>query len=115
MSKIPTAPPGTKAAGRRLWHEVLGRFELDQHEQALLREAVRVVDLLDVLSGIVIAEGPLVDGRVHAAVVEQRQQRIVLARLIASLRLPDDADERPQRRGSARGTYRKPLHVVDGA
>jgi len=48
----------------------------------------------------------------HPAIVESRQQSIVLTRLLASLRLPvgDDADlagnmRRPQRREAARGSY----------
>ncbi|MFC5208610.1 hypothetical protein ACFPM0_18860 [Pseudonocardia sulfidoxydans] len=45
------------------------------------------------------------DGRVHPAVIEARQQRLTLARLVASLRVPDDGDVRPQRRGAARGFY----------
>ena len=36
--------------------------------------------------------------------VEARQQSIVLARLIAALRIPDAEDNRPQRRG-VRGAY----------
>jgi len=46
------------------------------------------------------------DGKAHPALVESRQQRIVFARLLAALRLPDDQHgERPQRR-QVRGVYR---------
>ncbi len=44
----------------------------------------------------------------HPAIVEARQQSIVLTRLLASMRLPvGDEDDltRPQRRGGARGAY----------
>jgi hypothetical protein len=45
----------------------------------------------------------------HPALIEARQQALVLSRLIASLRLPSgDVDEdlkRPQRRGASRGSY----------
>ncbi len=85
---------------------MLGRFELDEHELALLREAVRTASQLDALDAEVRAAGVLLDGKAHPALVEARQQRIVLARLVASLRLPeDDAGVRPQRRGAARGSY----------
>lgn len=116
-SKIPRVPAGTGAAGRRLWADVLGRYELEEHELALLREMVRTVDLLDELEARVREDGLMVTGpaltqRVHPAAVEARQQKIALARLSASLRLPagEEGDQqrgarRPQRRSGARGVY----------
>jgi hypothetical protein len=98
-----------------LWSSVAGDFELDEHETVLLVEAVRTVDLLDDLQAAVRRDGPLIDSpqgpRAHPAVVEARQQRIALARLLAALRLPigDEAEQsasaRPQRRAGVRGTY----------
>jgi hypothetical protein len=110
----PRAPKGTRVGGRRLWAEVTERFELDAHELALLVEAVRTVDQLDALHQLTEAEGLVVDGktgpRAHPALVESRQLRIALARLLAVLRLPSgdegDLDERRrQRRVGARGVY----------
>ena len=115
---IPRAPEGARTAGKRLWKAVLSDFELAEHELALLRQAVRVADLCDQLQAVVEAEGPVlrVDGqpRTHPAVVELRQQRIVLARLVVALRVPlgdQEADgastgeaSRLQRRG-VRGFY----------
>lgn len=112
---IPKAPEGAGPAGKRLWRAVLADFELAEHELVLLRQAVRVADLCDQLQAVVEAEGPVlrVDGqpRTHPAVVELRQQRIVLARLVVALRVPlgdqeQDAGEatRLQRRGT-RGFY----------
>ena len=114
---IPRAPEGARTAGKRLWKAVLSDFELAEHEMALLRQAVRVADLCDQLQAVVEAEGPMlrVDGtpRTHPAVVELRQQRIVLARLVVALRVPlgdqeQDAGSgeptRLQRRGT-RGFY----------
>ena len=103
--KLPAAPRGAGPSGRALWRQVLSRYELDEHELVLLREAVRTVDQLDDLAAAVTADGVLVDGKAHPALVEARQQRVVLARLLASLRLPEDDAGRPQRRGAARGTY----------
>ena len=54
---------------------------------------------------IAAAETLTPKGKAHPALVEARQQQIVLARLIASLRIPDADDEQPQRRGAARGAY----------
>jgi hypothetical protein len=113
---LPKAPEGAGEHGSALWAEVVESWELDEHELALLREAVRTVDMLDRLHALVEAEGPVVDGgkagrKVHPALVEARQLKIALARLLAALRLPDgeDGDEgqgRRQRRVGARGTYR---------
>ncbi len=111
-------PAGCKAEGRRLWRAVLGRFDLDEHELTLLRQAVRMADVCDDLQRIVDDEGPLtvVSGvvRAHPALVELRQQRIVLARLVVALRVPlgeeeahgddDTPAQRLQRRG-IRGVY----------
>jgi hypothetical protein len=77
---------------------------------ALLVQACRLVDLLDGLHAVVERDGPVLtapDGavRVHPAVVEARQGRIALARLVAALRLPGEDDVRPQRRVGVRGVY----------
>jgi hypothetical protein len=112
------APAGLAVPGRRLWASVVDRYELDEHERALLVEAVRTVDLLDRLDREVRRDGPTIDTpqglRAHPAAVEARQQRITLARLISALRLPEDdaghkpAAGRPQRRAGARGVYALP-------
>lgn len=111
------APAGLKAPGRRLWQEIAGGFELDEHELALLREMCRTADVLDTLDEIVRREGAIVAGshggqKAHPALVEARQQRIALARLTAVLRLPQGEEDhdvapgrRTQRRGGARGVY----------
>jgi hypothetical protein len=111
------APAGLSAPGRRLWASVVDVYELTEAERALLVEAARTVDQLDRLDAIARADGPVVDSpqgpRAHPALVEARQQRIALGRLIATLRLPDDDGAqqpvagRPQRRGP-RGFYAVP-------
>lgn len=113
----PRPPSGTRASGRRLWADVLDKYELEEHELALLREMTRTVDLLDDLAAVVARDGLMVPGpglipRVHPGIVEARQLRIALARLSASLRLPAGEEgeqpahlRRPQRRGAARGAY----------
>ena len=104
--KSPKPPPGTGVNGGKLWRDVLDAYELEEHELALLREAVRTVDQLDDLHSIASREGLVVSGphgwKPHPAVVEARQLRIVLARVLAALRLPagDEDDQvvrRPQR------------------
>jgi hypothetical protein len=112
MTRTPT---NLRAPGKRLWASVIDRFDLDEHELALLVEAVRTVDNLDTLDAAVRRDGPLVESpqgtRAHPALVEARQQRIALARLLAALRLPagEVGDQqlaaRPQRRVGTRGVY----------
>jgi hypothetical protein len=116
--KVPAPPRGTRANGAKLWRDVLGKYELEQHELALLGEIVRRVDLLDELAAIAAREGLMVEGawgsKPHPAVTESRQQKIALARLTAALRLPagDEGDpavgRRPQRRVGVRGVYALP-------
>jgi hypothetical protein len=109
------APAGLRGPGRRLWSSVVRDFDLDEHERALLLEACRTVDQLDLLDAAVRKDGPIVSSpqgeRAHPALVEARQQKIALARLVAVLRLPAGADEdqaagrRLPRRVGARGVY----------
>ena len=113
--KPPTPPKGTGPGGARLWRDVLGKYELEQHELALLTEEVRTVDQLDELHAIAAREGLVVTGphgsKAHPAVTAAQQLRITLARIVAALRLPagdeDEAgrDRRPQRRVGVRGVY----------
>jgi hypothetical protein len=105
---IPRAPQGARSAGRRLWRAVLRDYDLDEHEQALLTQAVHVADTCEDLQVLVDRDGPVLEDRAHPALVELRQQRILLARLIVALRVPlgeqDDGAERSQYRGT-RGVY----------
>ena len=82
----PSPPTGTCAAGRRLWASVVTDYTLDEHELAVLTEAVRTVDtvdLLDKLETVIRSEGPIVESpqgrKANPAAVEARAQRIVLA------------------------------------
>ncbi len=111
----PNPPAGAGKAGTALWRAVLTEYELEEHELLLLREAVRTVDVLDDLTARVAADGSVVESpqgtKAHPALVEARQQRIALARLLAALRLPAGeeseagGDRRPQRRLGVRGVY----------
>lgn len=106
----PNPPTGLRKSGRALWRAVLADWELDQHELVVLREACRTLDSIDGLQSVLEAEGYTSETsqgmRVHPALVELRQQRITLARLIAALRIPVENDEgRTQRRTGPRGVY----------
>lgn len=108
-----TAPVGLRSGGAELWCQVVEEFDLGPHQLRLLRELCHAVDALQEAvdrDGVMV---PTVGGgglKVNPAAVEARQCRIVVARLAAALRLPDDDDEdqgdgRGQRRGAPRGVY----------
>jgi hypothetical protein len=110
-----TPPKGLGPEGLALWSAVTADYELDQHELALLAAACRTADRLQDLADA-LTDAPLTvqnnrgDLIVQPLLVEQRQQSLVLARLLASLRLPSGETAegdlvRPQRRGAARGSY----------
>jgi hypothetical protein len=74
---IPRPPKGAGPSGRRVWRAVLGEFELEEHERALVTALVRQVDRLDELEALIAAEGLMVSGhgtvKMHPAVIEARQ------------------------------------------
>lgn len=103
-------PGGLGESGARLWSSVADAFELRVDEQLLLLQACRSADLLDELAARA-AVSPLTvtnakgDEVTNPVLVEHRMQSQNLARMLASLRLPDEEDVRPQRRGAARRSY----------
>lgn len=113
--RAPRAPRNLARNGRRLWRSVVSEYDLCEHELALLAAACRTVDRLeDVATALESSELTTRNARgdtvAHPLLVEQRQQGIALARLLASLRLPSGENEdhvlqRPQHRGAARGAY----------
>ncbi len=103
---IPSAPRGLQRGGRALWGSVTTRFELTGPEMIILKQACRTADLVDRLDQDIRRAGMLdYEGGLRRVVVEHRMQSLTLARLIGSLRLPDENDVRPQRRMTSRGTY----------
>lgn len=104
--------------GLAFWQKVHEDLVLEEHENNLLVEACRTIDLIDALRTAIAKSGPVdADGKVMPAVVEARLQSVTLARLVASLRLPDDFSasflDRGQRRGAARGTYMAKAKLVE--
>ncbi len=111
--KNPRRPTGLKGPGAAFWRSIVDSFDLESHENALLVEACRTVDVLAALDAAVSRDGSVLDGehgpRVHPAVIEGRLQRVALARLLDALKLPRQEDaKRPQgRRG-------RNLHLAGG-
>jgi len=97
-----------KTAGKALRSALQARYELEPHELVILDSAAATADLIADLQGVVDRDGVVVDGRPNPALVEVRQQRIVLGRLLAALHIPtaDDGRSRKQPRGP-RGFYGK--------
>lgn len=86
-------PRGLQKAGKGLWLAVTDEFDLAGYEKTLLLEACRCVDLCGRLQRIVVREGPVVpwqgSTRINLAVTALRQNRVVLARLLGALDVPD--------------------------
>jgi hypothetical protein len=81
------------SAGLKVWQQVTDEYELDQHELALLREICRTLDSLDDLQKHLDKDGVMVqksfeDRVINPCLNELRQQRLVLAKLVAALHLP---------------------------
>ena len=93
-------PAGLKVSGKALFKalstDLADGFTFDQRELHLLREACLVADHLADLEAVLAAEGMTSTGSAgqtvaHPALVESRQQRLVLVRLLASLEFGDAA------------------------
>lgn len=90
----PPADLTPKGRGRRFWREVTDAYTLSTDEIPVLTEICRTLDTLDALQAVALEDGPTSLGStgqvvVHPALVELRQQRSELRRLLAQLELPD--------------------------
>lgn len=99
-------PPNLAQNGRKLWKSVTNDYELGEHELTILLEAARTADALETLESIVREEGVTVTTpqgvKAHPALVEARQQRLTLTKLVSALRIPLDEEEpaAPKQRGT---------------
>ena len=105
--------------GKAMWRDVTSTYALSSAELALLKQLCRTIDRLDVLELAAKGVAPVIEARqgtvTHPVLVEIRQQSTVMARLVASLRLPDaptvaapktdEAPKRPQKRSGNRPYY----------
>jgi hypothetical protein len=109
-------PNGLQTGGKRLWKQVLDDFELAEHEEAVLLQACRIVDVLDRLQAVIDAGDVVVASpqglKANPAVVEFRQQAVTLAKCMASLRIPLDDAQAPGRTPQQRVGVRKPSLAV---
>lgn len=89
----PPADLKPRGRGRRFWRAVVAEFDGTNVELELLEEACRELDELDELRAAVARDGATVAGskgqtRTHPALVELRQGRAELRRLLDALSLP---------------------------
>jgi hypothetical protein len=92
------APAGLSTRGKAFWRSSTTEYELSDGETALLEEACRCLDRLDLLAVVVSDLGAMVYGSkgqqvVNPALAEARGQQATLHRLVAALRLPDAGGE----------------------
>ena len=102
------------ARGARLWRSLLVQDVTLEDEANPRREvalsACRTADRVDELERLSAQVDPVLEARsglmIHPVFAEVRQQSALLARLVAALRLPDEATgKRPQKR-QVRGVQR---------
>ena len=91
-------PADLRAQGKKLWNAVHEDYELGSHEIALLREACRATDELDILrtallDSEVVAVGSTGQPVVNKIFEEIRRHRDSLAKTITAMNLPADDEE----------------------
>lgn len=102
-------PRGLGAAGRKLWDAGVTDFVWAHHEMAMLEEACRIRDRIVQLDDAVKSDGIMLMSsqgmRVHPAVAEARQQRLALARMLATLGIPPLGEDSLPKARPVRGVY----------
>ena len=106
----PRAPAGLGSRGRRFWNRTVAAYALTDAERELLVEACRALDECDALAAVIAEEGFSATGsqgqqRVHPAVTELRQLRLVVGRLLAQLALPEDDEDGVPSPATLRGRH----------
>ena len=118
MARSIKPPADLGERGAHLWRSCLRQEdtlgESDNPLREMVLEACRQADHLDLLQAACDEQGLMIDTpagpKVNPAFVELNKGRSLLARLIVSLRLPDESTgKRPQRRGmTAQRSAQKP-------
>jgi hypothetical protein len=93
------APVGLKTEGKRLWKAIaVDGLELRPDEQATLRAAAETADEIERLSkeaaaGEILVRGSQGQKVIRPSIQECRQQRALLASLLARLDLPEPGED----------------------
>lgn len=106
----PRAPKGLAAAGRALWRDIAGTYELRPDEVRVLAAACREEDIIDRLQAALdgaplTTKGSMGQDAPSPLLTELRQHHGTLAGLLKQLKLPD----------TAAGASRKSAHVSEQA
>lgn len=118
QEKAPAKPPrpvDLRAAGRRMWAEVMAEYDLGPDEVSALREACRTTDELDDLRSAMRGQPMTVEGSTgqpvaHPLLAEVRRHRQVLAQLLERLNLPagdEDAGSTPAQKRAQRAAQQR--------
>lgn len=90
----PPAPRGLRAEGRALWRDVCAEFELRPDELRLLRHACATADLVTSMQAEIGADLTVPGSKgqpvAHPLLDQVHRHRMLLARLLGQLALPDD-------------------------
>lgn len=102
-----TTPAHLGAAGRSLYEAAVEDYDLSLPELAALLQAAETLDTLRALEDSVREHGPITaTGRPNPLLVELRQQRAILVRLLGVLDLRLEDDEAPDSNGVRPSTSR---------
>ncbi|WNI15226.1 hypothetical protein [Actinacidiphila sp. ITFR-21] len=110
------APDGLEQRGSELWEAIASGFELRQDELRVLEDACREADLIERLhqahlSAPLVVTGSMGQPVASPLVQELRAHRALLARLLGTLKLPDD-DERQASDGQRRTVQARKAAMV---
>ena len=96
-TRNPSPPKDLAARGRAFWRVTVAVFELNESEARLLHECCRILDELDSLRAVVVADGVTTAGSqgqtvAHPALAAMSSHRGLLGRLVSQLNLPYEED-----------------------
>jgi len=104
MKKPDLAPPAhLKTGGKKLWQEVTAKYELEAHHLRLLESACGCWDRVTEARAALRKDGAFVPDRFgqlkeHPAAKAERDNKILLMRLVRELGLDLTTDEAPRAR-----------------
>lgn len=107
LTALTPVPGGLGARGQAFWDHTVGAFELDQHEQEVLTQVCRLLDVCDLLQAKVDEDGVTTTSpsgvvKTHPALVELRQSSLAVSRMLSQLEVPSE-DEQGGASGVATG------------
>lgn len=102
MSAAPPEPPGHLAtSGARYWAEVVGEWDLEAHQLAILENACTALDRIAQCRNRVRRDGLTITDKTgkavtHPALAVERQAMRLHAQLVRALQLEDEPEPAPK-------------------